>query len=63
MMLKGMPPRVRNGQCSKCGAEARMKGQRYCRDCHATYQRGFRAKRKEELLMLREVVKNMVIDK
>jgi hypothetical protein len=28
--------------CSRCGKPHDRKGQRYCRDCHAAYQRGWR---------------------
>ena len=48
-MLKGHPPKYRNGECSRCGGESNRWPDRYCRDCHAEYQREWRAKKKAEI--------------
>lgn len=43
----------RGGECSNCGAPLDRKG-RYCKACHAEYNRLYRAKKRAELARLRE---------
>ncbi len=46
-------PNVSRDFCSSCGAPSDRKGQRLCRQCHATAMREFRKHQRDELMKLR----------
>lgn len=45
-MLKGVPPKYRNGECSGCGGEQDRKPERICRKCHAEREKNRRLSKK-----------------
>lgn len=42
--------------CTKCGREAAKPGQRWGKNCHAAYMRGYRRRRKQVQLDLLDLV-------
>lgn len=50
-----MDEEIRTCSIPGCDEPARV-GQRYCAGCHATYMRGYRARKKRELDEMREEV-------